>query len=172
MKKFLLLFVLPLLITACKSKTSTDAAATNTDTASYAYTIPKPDNWLIDTNITNTKAALKALKAYEKGDTAELRKYFADSLTFNYDNGKFKGPIKDFLITCKNATDSGKTIVIKMTDWEPVVSKDKKEEWVTLWYTEARTDVRGKTDSVAEVNDILFKNSKITRIDEYERHLK
>src|ERR1700753_358365 len=102
MKKLFSLLALPLLITACAPKSSTNAASAKTDTVSYAYSIPKPDNWSIDTSNANTQTALKALKAYEKGDTAELRKYFTDTMIFNYDNGKFKGPLKQFLTDCKS----------------------------------------------------------------------
>jgi hypothetical protein len=172
MKKLTLLLALPLLITACKPKAAPDAAAPKTDTVSYAYSIPKPDNWSIDTSNANTQTALKALKAFEKGDTAELHKYFTDTVEFNYDGDKFKGPLSKFLEMCKEETASLKSFSIKMTDWEPVISKDAKERWVTLWYTETMTGQKGKTDSVAEVNDFLFKDSKIVRIDEYQRHLK
>jgi len=170
MKKFYLVLVLPLLITACKPKGQ--GSAPKTDSVAYAYSIPKPDNWTIDTNTTDTKTALNALKAYETGDTARLRTYLTDTVAFNYDGGKFKGPIKEFLTNCKMSTDSGRKLSIKMTDWEPVISKDGKEKWVTLWYTETETDSKGKVDSIADVNDILFKNSKIVRIDEYKRSLK
>ncbi len=34
-----------------------------------------------------------------------------------------------------------------MEDWESVISKDKKEEWVTLWYSQKWEDMKGKTDS-------------------------
>jgi hypothetical protein len=172
MKFFPSLLALPLLLAACTPKSSTDASAAKNDTAKYAYTIPKPDNWLIDTNITNTQSALSALKAFELGDTASLRKYCADSMEFNYDAGVYKGPVKQFLIMSKAEKDSAKTLSIKMVDWEPVVSKDKGEEWVTLWYKQYMTYPSGKTDSTGVVNDLLFKKSKIVRIDEYLRRLK
>jgi hypothetical protein len=170
MKKIYLVFALPLLITACKPKGQ--SSDPKTDSVAYAYTIPKPDNWTIDTNTTDTKTALNALKSYETGDTAHLRTYLTDTVTFNYDGGNFKGPVKQFLTNCKMSTDSGRKVSIKMTDWEPVISKDGKEKWVTLWYTQTETDAKGKVDSVGDVNDILFKNSKIVRIDEYKRSLK
>lgn len=171
MKKLIPLLALPLLIAACTPKSGTNATAAKNDTLKYAYSIPKPDNWVIDTNVTNTQSALSALKAFENNDTASLHKYFADTIAFNYDGGKYKGAIKGFLKMTKAERDSSKAFSIQMVDWEPVLAKDKSEEWVTLWYKETATDLKGKVDSVGIVNDFLFKNGKITRVDEYQRHL-
>lgn len=49
-------------------------------------------------------------------------------------------------------------------------SKDKKDEWVTLWYTEIVTDKTGKTDSLAMVNDIKVSKGKIVELNESVRH--
>jgi len=174
MKKLLPLFAVALLITACKPRATSDAATSKADTAGFAYTIPEPtNNWEIDSSSNdNLRTVLKALKAYETGDTANMRTYFTDTMTFNFDGGTFKGPVGDFVKECKMATDSGKKVLIKMTDWESVVSKKEKDHWVSLWYDEILTDTKGKVDSLSETNNILFDKDKITRIDEYVRHLK
>ena len=57
-----------------------------------------------------------------------------------------------------------------MHDFESVISKDKKEEYVTLWYTEINTDKKGKMDSVAIINDLKISNGKIVSLDEAIRH--
>ena len=58
-----------------------------------------------------------------------------------------------------------------MGDWESVISKDKKEEWVTLWYSQTWEDMNGKTDSLAVIDDLRLKDGKIIRLDEYTRKL-
>jgi hypothetical protein len=62
-----------------------------------------------------------------------------------------------------------KNILIKMYDWESVVSKDKSEEYVTIWYKQIWEDMKGNKDSASLVNDIKMKNGKITELDEYTR---
>jgi hypothetical protein len=62
-----------------------------------------------------------------------------------------------------------KSMSIKMYDWESVVSKDKNEEYVTLWYKEIWEDAKGNKDSASLVNDVKMKNGKITELDEYTR---
>jgi hypothetical protein len=172
MKKIYIVLALPLLFAACKPKSQSTIVGTNTDTVKYAYSIKKPDNWIMDTSTVNTRSSLNTLKAYENGDTAAMRKYFADTIVFNYDGGNFKGTLNQVLTLLKQERDSYKSVKVIMTDWEPVVSKDGKEKWVSLWYTRVTTDLKGKTDSVAIVNDDEYKNGKIIRDDEYIRNLK
>ena len=63
-----------------------------------------------------------------------------------------------------------KTLKIKMDDWESVKSKDGKQEWVTLWYREFDDTGKG-LDSIDIVNDLLIKDGKISRVDQYTRKL-
>jgi hypothetical protein len=62
-----------------------------------------------------------------------------------------------------------KSMNIQMYDWEPVISKDKKDEYVTIWYKQKWEDMNGKSDSVALINDCKMKNGKIVEISEFTR---
>jgi hypothetical protein len=62
-----------------------------------------------------------------------------------------------------------KNLKLKVTDWESVVGKTKKEEWVTVWYIQSWTDAKGKADSIQLVNDMQIKAGKIVQLDEYGR---
>ena len=171
MKKNLLLLIIPLLIAACqpKEKSSTPAASAP---PAYPYTIKHPDNWDMDTSHANTLTALNAIKAYETNDTVSAKKCFADSIVFNYDGGSFKGNFSQFVKMVTAANVNVKNTKIDMKDWEAVVSKDKSEEWVTLWYTQKWTDPKGAADSIELINDFQFKGGKIVKLNEYVRHAK
>lgn len=60
---------------------------------------------------------------------------------------------------------------VKMDDWESVISKNKKEEWVTLWYRQKWEDMNGRKDSADIIDDLKLKDGKIVRLDEYTRKL-
>ncbi len=49
---------------------------------------------------------------------------------------------------------------VKMGDWESVVSKDGKEEWVTMWYKQIWEDNKGKKDSADYIDDLRLKMVK------------
>lgn len=171
MKRIYLLLAAPLLITACQPKPSSTASAPKADSVAYPYTIKHPDQWQMDTSKANTMASLKLLQAVVKGDTAGMRKYMADSVEVNYDGGKFKGPLQKLLVIIKKEIDSTKNNVVIMQDWEAVTSKaDPAQQWVTTWYKQKWTDLKGKADSADYIDDEQFKNGKMVKLDEYSRH--
>jgi hypothetical protein len=170
MKKTLL-FIMPLaLLISCESskekkeETSASAAKPN-----YAYTIEKPDNWDIGST-KNTEISLAALKAFENNKIDECLQYFADTVRWRTDylEGKFT---KDSLRSqFTGAWNQMASLKISMHDFESVISKDKKDEYVTLWYVQTMTDKKGKVDSMAVINDIKISNGKIVALDEAYRH--
>jgi hypothetical protein len=173
MRKFLTLCLLVYASMGCNSsadKTSGKDSTTNSGDA-YAYTIKTPDNWGIGSS-KNTHIALNALKAFEDNKIDESAAYFADTVYWksDYMEAKLgKDSLKALLTVGRNEFS---TIKITMEDFESVISKDKKDEWVTVWYKQVTTDKNGKTDSVAVVNDLKIENGKIARLDEALRHFK
>lgn len=114
--------------------------------------------------------ATKALKAYETGKVDESASYFADSMQFTADNIDVKISRDTLKSWFAGMWQNTKSIRVEMNDYESVISKDKKEEFVTLWFKEIVTDKSGKVDSLAYVDDIGFKNGKIISMDEKTRH--
>lgn len=177
MKQIILFFVTVCAISCNDSATVKDGAAATSKTAettssatkpNYPYTIPKPDNWEIG-NTSNTNTALSALKAWEDGKMDEAVKYFSDSVMVNFD-GISKKMSNDSLKAFLNiGYNNSKNVKIKMSDWESVVSKDKSQEWVTLWYTQYNDTKQGGRDSIDILNDVQLKDGKIVRLDEYTR---
>ncbi|MGH2645977.1 MAG: hypothetical protein ACRDE8_00350 [Ginsengibacter sp.] len=136
----------------------------------YPYTIDHPDNWDMGSTA-NTMVALSALKAYENGNVAESMKYFGDSIHLQFDNLDKTLPSDSVQAMFTKFRGDMKAMQIKMEDWESVISKDKKEEWVTMWYTQKWEDMKGKKDSADVIDDLKLKDGKIVRLDEYTRKL-
>jgi hypothetical protein len=170
MKKLILIFLGGMIFTSCNNKgTSTNEAATDTTSStvssekmSYPYTIDHPDNWKIGST-QNTMNALMALKAYENGNVDESRVQF-DGLDKTMPNDSLKAMFTQ-------SRGGIKSMQIKMDDWESVISKDKKDEWVTFWYRQKWEDMKGNKDSADIINDLKMQNGKIIRLDEYTRKL-
>jgi hypothetical protein len=171
MKKLLLIFLAGIVF-SCNDK-GTDSKETTKDTATavkYPYTIAHPDNW-VEGSTANTLVALSGLKAWEEGKIDESMTYFGDSVTLRFD-GIDKKMLKDSLkLILGGGRSMYKTVNIKMSDWESVVSKDKSEEWVTLWYTQSWETPQGVKDSASVINDLQIKDGKIIRLDEHTRKL-
>ena len=174
MRKIVTLCLITYLLVSCDpAADKTGAKATTADTTKpvYAYTIKQPDNWEVGSP-KNTAIALNALKAFENKKIDECLSYFADSVDWksDYVEEKFsKDSLKSFLNGAWNMMASTK---IDMHDFESVISKDKKDEYVTMWYVQTTTDKKGKVDSVAVINDLKISNGKIVTLDEAIRHFK
>ena len=61
-------------------------------------------------------------------------------------------------------------LTINMYDYESVISADKKDEWVTIWYKQKWTNEKGVADSLAVINDIKMKDGKMIELDEHIQH--
>lgn len=172
MKKHPLVFLmLPLLMAACRPKPiALNPSATAPDTTHYPYAIKQADYWEMNPDHKNILAALQLYKIYEKADIDAMSKFFADSIKLYYDGGKFEGTTTAMLKTMAPDIKNMKGHYLKMEDWESVISKDKKEERVTLWYTEHWTDPKGKADSAQQVDNVKFKDGKVIAIYGYSRH--
>ena len=149
------------------SAATTPASSTAKD---YPYTIEHPDNWEIGSTA-NTMTALKGLKAYEEGNIDEMIKYFGDSIRVQFDGMDKKMSNDNLKVMLTNAWSRYKTVHFKMNDWESVVSKDKSEEWVTLWYRHSWETKNGVKDSLDVITDLKLKDGKIIRLADYSRQL-
>jgi|GEM_PF-185982 len=176
MRKLTLLFLVAIACscnneTASKEGTKDPTVAVSPKPAGdYPYAIDHPDNWEIG-GTANTMTALKALKAWEERKMDEAVTYFADSVKIEFDGLNKKMSNDSLKAMFTRGANNYKMVKVNMKDWESVVSKDKSEEWVTLWYTQNWEMKNGTADSVAVVNDVEFKNGKIIRLAEYTRKL-
>lgn len=174
MKKMLIIACTSLLAIGCNNKTesaaSTDTTTTTTEKIDYAYLPEKhqPDNWDRGDQ-KNVALVLKSLKAFETGNVDEALGAFADTVHWSADYIDQKISKDSMRVMLSDAWKNMSGVKIIMSDYEAVISKDKKEEWVTLWYKQIVTDKSGKVDSMAVVDDAKIENGKITELDEKTR---
>ncbi|MBS1519756.1 MAG: hypothetical protein JST50_02075 [Bacteroidetes bacterium] len=172
MKVLCSMLAMLLLFFSCKHSPSPYTSTTPPDSAAFAYPVKNAGYWITDTSHANIIIALKALKAFEKDDTAEMRKYYTDTLMAEFDGCTFIGARSQYLKRAKTMRDSLKDLSIKLYDYQSVSSKDRKEAWVTTWTLRAFTNSKGQRDSLEYVQDMQFRDRKIVKIDEYVRHIK
>lgn len=173
-----MLFLAGILFTACNNPNSstneaakdTTANAATTQNMNYPYTIDHPDYWENGSQ-QNTLNALNALKAWENRNMDESLKYFADSIHIQFDGIDKIVPNDTLKAMFNQSAAMSKNWKIKMQDWESVISNDKKDEYVTLWYRQYSENMKGVKDSTDIINDLKMKDGKIIGVDEYTRKL-
>jgi len=170
MKKISIAIVGTLLFAACQPKETSSTTNEVADTTKYAYTLKKDHHWEMNPDHKNLQTALNALKAFATLDTAALKPLIGDSVELTVDYYQFKGTGNQFIKEAKTHMDKFNSIEINMTDWESVISKDKSEEWVSLWYEQVSKMKDGKIDSVSYFNDFKLQNGKIVAWSEYAQH--
>ena len=172
MRKTLILCLFVYTSISCNNPAGKETAKTDSSAAAkpvYAYTIAKPDNWDMGSS-QNTAVALSSLKAFENNKIDESLTNFADTVRWRADYKDAKYSKDSMKAMFARAWSEMASMKIDMHDFESVISKDKKDAYVTLWYTQTTTDKKGTTDSMAVINDLKIVNGKITELDEAIRH--
>lgn len=178
MKRVLFFVCIAFFVTSCNNKSESAAGtgdSTKTDASKseelvYPYTLDEPYKDWQPGDKKHAVTAMNSLKGFENGDIAACIAGFGDSveLRFDYFQAKLSNDSLKKYFTQERANYSN--ITIKMGDWESVISKDKKTEYVTMWYKQIWTDKKGKTDSLAIIDDCKIVNGKIVELDEKLQH--
>ena len=183
MKQAFLIACIVMLIVGCNDKTaSTNAVISDTPATAvahalppapkldYPYTLEQPyKNWQPG-NQQHAVTVMKGLKAYENGDVDGCMVAFGDSIDLKSDGFRNKFSNDSLRKFFTKARNNMKSLKVKMGDWESVISEDKKDEYVTLWYKEITVDKKGKTDSLSVVEDFKMVNGKIVELDSKLQH--
>lgn len=173
MKKFIAIFCLGFALASCNNETkesnAAEPATTNGTTAAdvklpFALEMPYR-NWAIGSN-ENAVAAMNSLKAFVDKDFTALAAGIGDSVELDFDLYQAKvsrdSAIKFFTAGRPMYND----LKIVMYDYVSVISADKKQEWVTLWYKQIWKNEKGVADSTNVVNDIRLENGKMVVLSE------
>ncbi len=149
---------------------STKTAAAPTEELTYPYQLEGPYKDWQPGDKKHAVTAMGSLKGFETGDIAACMAGFGDSIDVRMDgfHQKFSKDSLAKFFTAERAKFS--SMKINMGDWESVISKDGKTEYVTMWYKQIWTDKSGKTDSLAVIDDCRIMNGKIVELDEKIQH--
>jgi len=158
--------------TDAKSTDTTTTAVTSSEKIDYAY-LPinhEPDFWERGDQ-KNIAIVLNSLKGFETKNVDQALAPFADTVNWqvgNVDAKLSKDSLRSmFTHDLKNLA----SVKIIMNDYESVISKDKKQEYVSLWYKQINTDMKGKIDSMICMDDAKMVNGKIVELEEKTRAL-
>jgi hypothetical protein len=172
MKVLCSMLAMLLLFFSCRHRSSSYTSVPLSDSSAFAYPVKNAGYWITDTSHANIIIALKALKAFEKNDTAEMSKFFTDTLMAEFDGCTFIGARSQYLAKTKTIRDSLKNLSVKLYDWQSVSSRNRKEAWVTIWTLRSFDNSTGQRDSLEYVQDMQFKDGRIVKTGEYLRHIK
>jgi hypothetical protein len=166
MKTYFLLIMVCVILCSCNNQTKT--AAVKKDSLNFPFTPRYSINWQPGDE-KNALLVLNCLKKYIAGDVKGATAYFADTAGFVADKFRFWGSRDSLTKIIADMRNASVTVSKDFDSWMTTYYPDKKETWVTLWYTERTTDKQGKRDSIYFTDDVMLKNGKIVLYDEKQR---
>jgi hypothetical protein len=147
---------------------STATTSAKKEVLNYPYKAKYSLNWQPGDE-KNAVIALQSMKTFNDGDIAGSVKDFADSAEIILDRVHFtasRDSIKNFFASYRKRF---KEINVFPDTWLTTYYPDKKDTWVTIWYTQTWTDIKGKADSAYYTDDLLINDGKIRVLDEKQR---
>lgn len=177
MKHVLVFVCLAFAAASCNNatETSTDAAPAEAATVAAAPAdLPFPlatpyMNWQMNDNNNNTIVAMNCLKHFIDQDYTALAGTLGDSVELDLEGYSAKLSRDSVIKMFSEMRPQYADLTITMSDYESVISADKKEEYVTLWYKQAWKDTKGVADSMVVVDDVKMKDGKVIGLDEKVR---
>ena len=158
-------------ILGCKSEADEPAAETKeVKPASanvellYDFGHPAVGYWQ-EGDVNEVAMVLNSLKAWENGNTDSCLTAFGDSIRWVSDNFDKKMSHDSFKTFMNDYRSSLKSVTVKMDDVVHVVNKDGTQNWVTMWYKQYNTDMKGHVDSLNCIDDLKIEKGKIVLVD-------
>jgi hypothetical protein len=176
MKQLIVIICLGIAFASCnnagtKGSSGSDSTANKPAAeVTLPYKLDKPyKNWQIGSN-ENVAAAMGSLKAFVDKDFTALGASIGDSLEvrFDYYHATLSRDSALKMFTTQRPMYSDLTI--NMYDYESVISADKKDEWVTMWYKQSWKNEKGVADSLSIIDDCKMKGGKMIELDEHIQH--
>ena len=166
-----------IMLAACNenapSKTNETTAEVKTASAAgvtLPYELEKPyRSWQIGST-ENVAVAMQSLKTFVDSDFAGLAATLGDSVEISLDYYHANLSKDSAVAMFKKFRPAMTDLKIIMEDYVSVISEDKKDEWVTLWYKQLWKDEKGKADSIYCTDDCKMKNGKMIKLDEKVQH--
>lgn len=177
MKQFIVITCLAVALASCNDAAtkqsgtdSTGSTVKSTTELTLPFKLDKPyRNWQTGSN-ENVTAAMGALKAFVDKDFTALGATIGDTLDvrFDYYHATLARDSAIKMFTTQRGMYND--LSITMYDYESVISADKKDEYVTLWYKQTWKNEKGVADSLAVIDDCKMKNGKMIELDEKIQH--
>jgi hypothetical protein len=173
MKQILFVIGISILLFSCNAKNDTDNTGEksnkNKDTTSYAYKATYSSDVTIPSKPEFAQIVLTVWKMFESNQIDSMRKYYADTVTYDMVNGmRFYGSSKDLLEFARKDIAELDSLRFDILMWQSVHINDKNEDWVYIWARERRYDKHGKADTSLIHEQWKIENNKVTYFNQFE----
>jgi hypothetical protein len=121
------------------------------------------------------KKVQEVWRAYDRGNLSSIKDHLADHLSMSYPGLELKGTRDSVINSLQKERDQYSNIQTWVESWQPVYSKNRKENWVMIWGRQFKTkrnrvytdnlihemwkfNKEGKADSMLRYNNTLYES--------------
>lgn len=172
MKKSMLAISLTCLVISCNTKPGSKATE-NIDRPHEAYSYPYKATYSSDVTVPGSskyaEEVLTVWKNFESGRIASIKKYFADTISYEDATGhKYYGSSDGLLNIARKDIENLDSLRFDISMWQSLHVNDKNEDWVYIWSAERRYSKNKTADTSLIHEQWKIKNNKIVYFNQYK----
>ena len=156
---------------SCNSKNNVDVAEkTNSakDDLPYAYKATYSSDVTVPSHPEYGQMVLTVWKMFENKQIDSLKKYYADTVTYNNSGGfHFYGSSDELLNYARKDVEGLDSLRFDISLWQSLHLNDKNEDWVYIWAAERRYEKSGKADTSLIHEQWKVENGKVSYFNQY-----
>jgi len=171
MKNVLPALLLPALFfvfQACVSRTNADSTTEKpTDPVSYAFKAAYSSDITVPSHPEYAQKVLAVWKLFETKQIDSLKRYYADTVTYEAGGHRFHGPSDALLNFARQDVADLDSLRFDISMWQSLHINDRNEDWVYIWARERRYAKNGKADTSMIHEQWKIENEKVSYFNQY-----
>jgi len=166
--------LIAILLFSCTSKNNAEANASDNadnkkDTFSYPYKATYSSDATVPSHPDYAQEVLTVWKNFESNRIDSIKKYFADTMTYeNAEGMRFHGSSNDLLNLARKDIENLDSLRFDISMWQSLHVNNKNEDWVYIWAAERRYDKKGGADTTLIHEQWKIKDNKIIFFNQYK----
>jgi hypothetical protein len=132
---------------SCGQQKQDDTATKTADTLSYPFKASYSADMTVPSHPEYAQMVLKVWKMFETGQIDAMKKYYADTVTYDSGGHRFFGKSGDLLKYAASDIAGLDSLRFDISMWQSVHLNDRNEDWVFIWARERRYPKNGKPDT-------------------------
>ena len=173
MKKISTLFCLIIFLFSCNSKNNSEAEGNSgktADTLIYSYKATYSSDLTVPSKPEIGQMVLTVWRMFENKQIDSLKKYYADTVTYEDASGYyFYGPVDSLLNFARADVKGLDSLRFDISMWQSVRVNDRNEDWVYIWAAERRYEKGGKADTSLIHEQWKVENGKVSYFNQYKK---
>ena len=156
---------------SCHTKNSPDVAENSgkmENSTEYAYKATYSSDITVPSHPEIGQMVLTVWKMFENKQIDSLKKYYADTVTYdNSDGFHFHGSSDALLNFAKKDIEGLDSLRFDISMWQSLHVNDRNEDWVYIWAAERRYAPGGKADTSMIHEQWKVENGKVSYFNQY-----